>query len=96
MSRRNSEAQDGLSLVDPLTLLTILTIIGSGGAEMAELIHVTGTSRATVARVLKHARDYFGVHINWTRTEGNHGVYQITDWGLFDGERVMRHKDHNP
>lgn len=72
-------------------ILQMLAVIGThAGITSAELMDELGVSRATVKRLIRHAREEFLVDIQW-RPFGTDagGEYTILDWGVLDRNRVL-------
>lgn len=52
------------------------------------LAHELHISRPTVTRLLQHAREHFGVQLQWQAKQRR---YCISDWGVFEPKRLRRY-----
>ncbi|MFP4615579.1 MAG: helix-turn-helix domain-containing protein [Thiohalorhabdus sp.] len=78
--------------IDARQALRILAYVARNpGVGLGELVDLTGTSKATVKRMLRTMRAELGVEIAWRpdRDLPSGGEYSIEDWGVFDSRRVL-------
>jgi len=69
----------------------MLVLIDARRITCAAIEDATGLATASVRRALQYARLVLGVRIVWIRPPagyGNHGWYEIQDWGVFDPSRL--------
>lgn len=73
--------------------LALLRLIGrQNGATLADLMQAIGSSRATVVRLIRSAREQLDCNIQWIGAPATPGRYVIADWGLLNGARIRRKK----
>lgn len=75
----------------PRALLRVLAVIDAHRITCTALERATGLATASVKRILQYARRILGLKIIYVRAPrgcGNHGWYEIHDWGVFDPRRV--------
>lgn len=78
--------------VDAHDLLAALAYISRhAGITTPELAEHLGISERTARRILKHAREQFGVAVSFHRcgTSPTGGELVVDDWGVFDARRVL-------
>jgi hypothetical protein len=78
---------------DAVELLKLLAYVARhSGVTANELCEVVGASDSTVRRLIRTARQYYGVVIewHWDRSMPTNGEFLILDWGVFDETRVRR------
>jgi hypothetical protein len=76
---------------DAVELLKLLAYVARhAGVTANELCEVVGASDSTVRRLIRTARQYYGVVIEWRwdRSLPSNGEFVILDWGVFDETRV--------
>lgn len=71
-------------------ILQMLAVIGThAGITSTELMDELGVSRATVKRLIRHAREELLVDVQWQPFITGGGEYTILDWGVLDRNRVL-------
>jgi len=85
--------RNGARRIDAHDLLAILVYVSRhGGVTVPELADHISTSESTVRRIIRSARDQFGVSISWhpDRYMETSGEFSVDDWGVFDRHAVLQ------
>lgn len=72
-------------------LIAVLRIISAKSVSRVEIEDITGLSRASLARLLRVARQVCGVEIIFVRNPGmagGGGYYKIKNYGVFSAKKV--------
>jgi len=91
-SGTNNALRHGTRRIDAHDLLTILAYVSGHHVNAPNIAGYIGTSESTVRRIIRSARDQYGVEIVWRadRSMKGQGEFIINDWGVFDQEAVLR------
>jgi hypothetical protein len=92
MALNDVHSQTGMGNAHAL-LLMLATLARHDGVGVPALERVTGLAEQSLVRIIKEARDQFGVNIAWRgdSTLPHGGEFLVEDWGVFDRRKVLQY-----